>query len=129
MTAEESKTEGTSGKKSSSILSVLRLSNLDRKVCDIIADRNLKLAGFTLTSLAIMIGLYSDNLSDARLVLVPLLFSMFFFFLGSQIAHEAEFLGEILLADIFQYFGVFSLMLFLGFFLGDKIGQIAVFSF
>ena len=37
-------------------------------------------------------------------------------------AHEAEVLGEILMADIFQYLGVIFLMLSFGIFLEEKLG-------
>lgn len=103
-------------------LCFLFLSNLDRSVCNIIADRNLKLAGFTLTSLALILGFYKDNLPEVSIILTPVLFSMFSFFVGSQLAHEAEIFGQILFADILQYLGVASLMLSFGFFLDDKIG-------
>lgn len=116
------KDEKKNEKKTKRFLCFLFLSNLDRNVCDIIADRNLKLAGFTLTSLALILGFYKDNLPEVSIILTPLLFSMFSFFVGSQLAHEAEIFGQILFADILQYLGVVSLMLSFGFFLDDKIG-------
>ena len=98
-------------KKNKSFFDILKLGGLDRKFCDVVADRNLKLAGFTLTSLALALGFFQEANSATDVILVTLLFSLFLFLVGSQLAHNAEKFYEIFLADIFESASIIILML------------------
>lgn len=92
-------------------MSIMKMNDLDEKVRNIIAERNLTLAGFTLTALAFIIGFYKENLTGATTLISSLLLAMFLFFLGSQLAHEAEYFWQVFSADVSQYAGVIALMI------------------
>ena len=106
----EKKDEEPESKGKITFMSIMRMDDLDEKVRNIIAERNLTLAGFTLTALAFIIGFHKENLATASILILPLMLAMFLFFLGSQLAHEAEFFWQIFFADVCQYFGVMALM-------------------
>jgi len=104
-----------------SFISIMKMSELDPEVRKILAERNLTLAGFSLTALAFIIGIYRENISQATTLILPLLSAMFLFFLGSQFAHEAEYFWQVFSSDIFQYVGVIALMVSFYLFTYDKI--------
>jgi len=108
-------------KRKVTFMSVLKMNKLDRKVCDTIADRNLTLAGFTLTAVTFIIGFYKENFAAATTLLSSLLLAMFLFFLGSQLAHEAEYFWQIFSADVCQYVGVISLMFSFTYFISENL--------
>jgi uncharacterized membrane protein HdeD (DUF308 family) len=105
------------------IVKTLRLSPVKRKTCDLISDRQLQLAGFTLTAIAFITGFYKDAFTEAASLLISLLIAMFLLLLGSFVAHEAEVLWQAFASDVLQYCGVISLVASFSFFLVNKVNN------
>ena len=118
---KEKKDEEPQPKGKITFMSIMRMDDLDEKVRNTIAERNLTLAGFTLTALAFIIGFYKEDLATATILILPLMSAMFLFFLGSQLAHEAEFFWQIFSADVCQYFGVIALMVSFYYFISRNL--------
>ncbi len=114
-----------------SFLAVMRMDDLRQEEIRYFSDRNLTLAGFTLTALSLIIGFYRDNFSDAITLIVFLLISMFLFFLASQMAHSAERFWHLFTADIIHHLGVTILLLAFTIFINEKIQItfLTIFSF
>jgi len=117
----ESNQEQKSRNNKVTFMSIMKMNNLDRKVCNLVADRTLTLAGFTLTALTFIIGFYKENLASAATLLSSLLIAMFLFFLGSQLAHEAEYFWQIFSADVCQYVGIITLMVSFTYFISENL--------
>ena len=96
---------------------------MNREKCDNISDRQLQLAGFTLAALAFVVGFYKNAFTEAAILIFSLLVSMFVFFLGSYVAHEAETLGQAFASDVFQYVGVITLVASFTIFLVGKLNN------
>ena len=147
----------TEEKKKDSVWTILRMRNLERDNCRDIAGRSLTLAGFTITGLILVISSYEKGLSDLSLLIkmsendpnrvtlliklyerdfaqVSLFFNLFFasvflFVLSSILAHEANYLWEIMVADYTQYLGIIVLVMSFAHFAYVRFGSIWFFLF
>lgn len=88
---------------------------------NLIADRNLQLAGFTLTAIALILVIYGNSIQEFAFLLTWLLVAMFVLFLGSFVAHLSENFIQVYFADLLQYIGVIILMASFSIFLADKL--------
>ncbi len=91
----------------------------NQRAIDVIAKRNLTLAGVTLAALSIMIGFYKENLYGPGPIIPSLFTAMAVFFLGSQFGYDAENVWEASLADVCQYVGTILLLLSFSIFLSQ----------
>lgn len=83
---------------------------------------SLTLAGFTLTSLSLIIGFYRTNLNDAMWIISGIIISLFSYFLSYYVAMESETFWQLSFAIFLQYGGTLILMVSFAIFL-QNIGM------
>jgi ABC-type multidrug transport system permease subunit len=101
---------------------VLNSTDLDKKILRDNSQRNLTLAGFTLTSSSLLITLSQKTIEISSLVSL-LYISTLIFFLSSLMSYEADYFWQSYLSDILQYLGILILMFSFTIFLNSYISS------
>jgi hypothetical protein len=89
------------------------IEKMDEKLLSTLCTNSLVLSGFSFTSLAVFLGFYQNNLSQASVVVQFLVIATVLFFISSEIARETSTIGEYLLSEFLYYFS--SVSVFIGF--------------
>ena len=99
------------------LIKILNYDELERSEFIQKSRRSLTLAGFTLSSLSLLIGTNKNSISGISSMIQPLFIAVFLFFLSSRFSIEAQVFWEGLVAEILEYSGEFAIMFALGAFL------------
>lgn len=86
---------------------------MDEKLLSTLCTNALALSGFSFTSLAVFLGFYKGDLSQASLVIQALTLAAVLFLISSELAREASTLWEYLLSEFLYYAS--SVGVFIGF--------------
>lgn len=105
---------------------ILNYEDLERSEFIQSSRRSLTLAGFTLSSISLLIGTYQNNLKEISGMLIPLFVAIFLFFLSSKFALEAQVFWEGLLAEALEYGGEFYIIFALRTFLLNEVSLISI---
>ena len=83
------------------------------KLLSTLCTNSLALSGFSFASLAIFLGFYKEDFSEASIIIRWLMIAAVLFLISSELAREASSVGEYLASEFLYYFS--SIAVFYGF--------------
>lgn len=105
------------GISSSTIYEIIFYDALERSESIQKSRRSLTLAGFTLSSISLLFGMYRGHLNEVTVILQWLFGAIFSLFLSSKFSIEAQYFGAALLAEFLEDVGGLCIIFALGAFM------------